>query len=103
MIPKLTDEELAALRELAPRSARTGLICFELCPMCGRARWVCSDSSKPEQTVADVSSFSDPCVRCQEVHARSPEVFRWVLDVVGWRARIGRDSASEKPAAPPQP
>lgn len=57
------------------------------CPICGLLRWSSSDK-KGEGFKVKVVDAADPCSRCAEVHARSPEIFGWVLGV----ARRLRDS-----------
>jgi len=64
------------------------------CRICGRPRW---QSSKTEGPFG-VTIFEDSpgrCDACSYVHQRHPELFAWIIDVIGFRFMREDASASE--------
>lgn len=88
---ELTPGEAELLRNSAPASCRQGLVCFQYCPICGHAEWSSSDASKPEQTTIEPDWRNEPCRNCQSVFMRAPEIFNWVLNVIGHSLRMQKE------------
>ena len=56
---------------------------YDRCSLCGRRTWrLSSEDRSLEAGSFDVATASEECTSCQLAVARSPEVVRWVLDVV---------------------
>jgi len=65
-----------------------GLVKYRECDLCGWLTWASTATSAPPGI--EVTRFAPKlygeqcprCPRCQEAHARAPEVFNWMLGVV---------------------
>ena len=86
----LDDEEKASLKR---SGYGAGHQVFELCPLCGKSQWICSDSNRPEGVSAHVADV--PCQRCNEVRSRAPEVVDWVLSVLGFQEAVKAKAAAK--------
>ncbi len=60
------------------------IVYFTLCPICLAPIWRQSSFEEAESTIF-VGISSDLCCPCQEVHDRFPDIFKWVVYVLGMR------------------
>ena len=64
---------------------------FSLCPICLAPTWVSSSVEEAEPTiVARVSPF-EMCHPCEDARHRFPDVFLWMVYVLGSRGLIGEE------------
>ena len=62
-----------------------GLVKYRECDLCGWLTWASTATTAPpgiEVTRFAPKLYGEQCPRCQEAHARAPEVFAWMLGVV---------------------
>lgn len=69
------------------RNKQTGHLYFEECLMCGNLEW--KNTYTKELDGFTVTPANNACQYCQEINARAPEIFRWVLGVIGKLKRDG--------------
>ena len=83
----------AALKERLERIARDRHeddvlegrhITFDVCRLCGLAKWRCSSAPGLGFGVA-VSDIPLECERCHDVSQRAPEIVRWVIGVLSYQ------------------
>lgn len=91
---KISDDEKAALRR---QHSGPGHHYFTCCAVCGFVEWRMTQTKAPDDVTVDESSYdwqsNRGCVRCTEVASREPEVYRWVLAVIGYQKRKAEEAA----------
>lgn len=60
---------------------------FTCCPTCGFLEWRMTQKNEPDDVTVQEETMGRSCLKCQEVLHRDPEVFQWVLAVIGYRDR----------------
>lgn len=69
---------------LAEYIAQGCTVTFWMCPLCGWYRWLsATEKGGGFKIVVDNLFEEGQCPKCQEVAQRSPEIFQWVLSVIG--------------------
>jgi len=72
-----------------------GFVIMRRCFLCGYTEFAESRPSEPNGIRIDAMGRLADCVRCTEIHHRSPEVFDWICGVVQYMhedrvARVGK-------------
>jgi hypothetical protein len=57
---------------------------YALCPLCGNASWVMGREKQEDMTPVVESEFGRPCDECERMQRLHPEVFAWVVSVLGF-------------------
>jgi hypothetical protein len=96
----MDDENLLIGGSLTPISDNTikytqaqhgpGLVKYRECDICGWFAWTSTATAAPpgievtrfNPRLSHSLEYEKQCPRCQEAHARAPEVFNWMLGVV---------------------
>lgn len=60
---------------------------FTCCPVCGYLEWRMTQKDMPDDVTVQEDTMGRGCQKCEEVLRRSPELFRWVLAVIGYKVR----------------
>jgi hypothetical protein len=91
----MDDDKAKVLEAIAHRDALIlrdhgpGAVEMERCPLCGFMRLRCCRPSEPNSvSMTEMSSITE-CPRCDEIHRRAPEVFRWVMGCVTYIRMLG--------------
>lgn len=94
-----TEKEKAALlsRDAHGEIDRSGLVTYELCPLCGLAQWKSRDQNQANGVEINIGTAA--CGQCQEVQRRAPEIFQWVISVFKWRTRLEQNRKDNEAAA----
>jgi hypothetical protein len=59
-----------------------------LCPLCAMPSWQLTHNSKPPAVIVTVDD--KPCSHCQDISFRHPEVFTWIVAVLGGQRLIAK-------------
>lgn len=79
-------ESLRKILEMENAKCFPGRSTFKVCPVCGWYRWAASETDKPNTVIIElIGDGMENCARCVDVGRRSPEIVRWVLDVLAMR------------------
>lgn len=81
---QLTSQEK---QKLLDRGYGPGHRHFTCCPTCGYLEWRMTQKDQLEDVTVHEDSMGRGCPRCAEVLQRDPEIFQWVLAVLGYRDR----------------
>lgn len=88
MTPSVHDSDDEILRRITHRNERLqeihgpGFVVMRQCPLCGYLEFAESHLAKPNGIRVDLMDRLESCVRCAEIHQRTPEVFKWMCGVV---------------------
>lgn len=83
---QLTDNEKERLLKCSPGPGHRHFTC---CPLCGYLEWRMTQKDQLEDVTVQEDTMGRGCPRCQEVLHRDPEIFQWVLAVLGYRDAKG--------------